>query len=364
MAEANRLLLMDHISPNRIRQVLFLGIILILFWVLWGQLYFMFSAMLGAIALYVLLRKFMIRLILKKWPRPLAALLLMVLSLVVLVLPFAWLGSILFNRVLPFALDPTFMNNSFQRVQAFLKEKTGADILSERNFSNVLSSISSLIPKLLGSTLLVITNVVLTYFLLYFMLVNCNNMELWLRKNLPLKNRNSEKLLTEVRGMVLSNAIGIPVLAAVQGIIAIIGYMIFGVEEPVLWGIITGVCSVVPVVGTMAAWIPIMLYQFASGNNNGGIGILFWGLIPIGASDNVIRFLLQKRLADIHPIITVVGVIIGVNLFGFIGLIYGPLLISLFLLLVRIYTDEFVTKPDTPASAVENVTVNPVKDAN
>lgn len=354
---------MDYLQPNKVRQFLFLLLIFILFWVLWGQLYFMFTAMLGAVALYVVLRKFMFRLILKGWPRWIASLMLMIISLVILVLPFVWLGSILINRVLPYILDPTFINNSFLQIQAFLKNKIGTDVLSERNFSNVISGITSIIPRMLGSTLLVITNIVLTYFLLYFMLVSSNSMELWLRKNLPLKNRNSDKMLTEVRGMVLSNAIGIPVLAFVQGVIAIIGYMIFGVQEPVLWGIITGVCSVVPVVGTMLAWVPIMLYAFAIGHTNSGIGLLFWGLFPIGASDNVIRFLLQKKLADVHPIITVLGVIIGVNLFGFIGLIFGPLLISVFILLVRIYIDEFITQPDTQKASTENVTVDPGKDA-
>jgi predicted PurR-regulated permease PerM len=353
---------MDYFQPNKVRQFLFLMLILILFWVLWAQLYFMFTAMLGAVALYVVLRKSMFRLILKRWPRWLAALSLMIVSLVILVLPFVWLGSIFVNRVLPYALNPSFINNSFLQIQAFLKAKIGTDVLSERNFSSILSGITSILPRMLGSTLLVITNIVLAYFMLYFMLVSCNSMEMWLRKNLPLKNSNSDKMLTEVRGMVLSNAIGIPVLAAVQGIIAIIGYMIFGVDEPVLWGIITGVCSIVPVVGTMLAWVPIMLYQFAIGHNHAGIGLLFWGLFPIGASDNVIRFLLQKRLANVHPIITVLGVIIGVNLFGFIGLIYGPLLISVFILLVRIYIDEFITHPDTGKSTVDNVTVDPVKD--
>jgi predicted PurR-regulated permease PerM len=288
---------------------------------------------------------------------------LMLISLVILVLPFAWIGSIIINRVLPYVMDPVFMNNAFLQIQGYLKGKLGTDVLSERNFSSVISGITAFIPRFLGSTLLIITNVVITYFLLYFMLVNCNSMEMWLRKNLPLKNRNSEKLVTEVRGMVLSNAIGIPVLAIVQGIIASIGYMIFGIQEPFLWGIITGICSVVPVVGTMIAWVPIMLYLFAIGRTNAGLGMLFWGLLPIGASDNVIRFLLQKKLADIHPIITVIGVIIGVNLFGFMGLIYGPLLISIFILLVRIYIDEFVTKPDTGQSTVEAVSVEPGKDA-
>ncbi len=355
---------MDHFPANKVRQFLFLSLILLLFWVIWQQMYFMFTAFLGALALYVVLRKTMVKLILRKWPRPLAALLLMAVSLVVLVMPFAWIGSILIDRVLPFVTDPTYVNNSFLKIQVFLKAKTGNDVLSERNFSNIMSAITGFIPRMLGSTLLTITNTVIMYFVLYFMLVTCNSMELWLRKNLPLKNRNSEKVLTEIRGMVLSNAIGIPVLAMVQGIIAIIGYIIFGVKEPVLWGIITGLCSIVPVVGTMAAWVPIDLYLFANGNQSGGIGLLFWGLIPIGASDNVIRFLLQKKLADVHPLITVMGIIVGVNLFGIMGLIYGPLMLSLFILLVRVYLDEFVTNTTNPTTTTaDNVTVDPAKDA-
>jgi predicted PurR-regulated permease PerM len=114
------------------------------------------------------------------------------------------------------------------------------------------------------------------------------------------------------------------------------------VEEPILWGVITGIASVIPFVGTMAAWVPIAILTFANGEQGNGIALTLWGLIVIGGSDNVFRFVLQKYLADIHPVITVFGVIFGLNLFGFLGIIFGPLLISLFILMMRIYFDEFV----------------------
>ena len=69
-----------------------------------------------------------------------------------------------------------------------------------------------------------------------------------------------------------------------------------------------------------------------------------WGFGVIGLVDNLFRFLLNKKLGDIHPLITIFGVIIGVQLFGFIGLIFGPLLISMFLLLLKIYSSEFIVK--------------------
>jgi predicted PurR-regulated permease PerM len=196
-----------------------------------------------------------------------------------------------------------------------------------------------------------VVNVIIMYFILWFMLVKAAEMERSVRNNLPLKNTNINKLLAETRAMVVSNAVGIPVLAIFQGILASIGYYIFDVSEPVLWGIMTGIASVVPFVGTTLIWLPIALLAFARGETNNGYWLLSWGAVVIGSMDNVIRFILQKYMADVHPLITVFGVIVGLNLFGFLGLIFGPLLLSLFLLLVRIYNDEFISPREVELTA-------------
>jgi len=116
----------------------------------------------------------------------------------------------------------------------------------------------------------------------------------------------------------------------------------------------------VPFVGTTLIWLPIALLAFARGDTSIGYWLLLWGAVVIGSMDNVIRFILQKYMADVHPLITVFGVIVGLNLFGFVGLIFGPLLLSLFLLLIRIYNDEFISPrhveitPEIPESQGSN----------
>ena len=333
---------MDQIHPNKVRQFFFLAIILFLFVVIWQQMYFMLSAFLGAVALYVLARKLIFKLIMHtKWPRWLVALFIMIVSLVVIVLPFAWIITMLINKIEPYIIDKRPLLLMIGRIDVYLQSNFKLDLFTNANVEKAIVTATSLAPKILGSTLVTVSNLGIMYFILYFMIVKCNDMELWLRRNLPLQNRNSEKVLSEIREMVKANAIGIPVLAIVQGLVAMVGYMIFSVKDPVLWGIITGICSVVPLVGSMLAWMPITLYLFASGNQGGGVGMLLWGLLVIGTSDNIFRFVLAKKLANVHPLITVFGVIIGVNLFGFMGLIFGPLLFSMFALFVRIYTDEF-----------------------
>ncbi len=346
----------NQIHPNQIRQIILLAVIILLGWLLYKEMHFMLGAFLGAIALYSLLRKAMYKLTYTyKWKKGLAATLLMLMSFIIIVLPFAWIVKVLIDKVSPFIADTSYLQAAADKINNYLLTRFNIEILDKANIGKITTAITNIAPKILSGTLSSLSNLVIMYFILWFMLMSGGNMEKWLLRNLPLKYSNRTIILNDLRDMVRSNAFGIPVLAILQGIMAIIGYMIFGVKDPVLWGLITGICSVIPFVGTMAAWVPIAIYAFANGEQNNGIGLVFWGLIVIGASDNVFRLLLQKRMGNVHPLITIFGVIIGINLFGFLGLIFGPLLISLFILLMRIYTDEFVDDhPDTGHNEVFN----------
>ena len=108
-----------------------------------------------------------------------------------------------------------------------------------------------------------------------------------------------------------------------------------------LWGFITGVFAFFPLVGTMIVWVPIMLYLFSQGLTWPAIGLGIYSLLVTGNVDYVARISFMKKIGNVHPLITVLGVIVGLDLFGFIGLIFGPLLISYFLILVKIYINEF-----------------------
>ena len=144
--------------------------------------------------------------------------------------------------------------------------------------------------------------------------------------------------------MVISNAIGIPIIALLQGIVGLIGYLIIGVKDPLFWFVVTSITAMLPVVGAALAYVPLALIFFANNQNWQGFFMLIYGFGVIGTVDNIFRFTLQRKIGNVHPLITVFGVIIGLKIFGFIGLIFGPLLISLFILLLKIYTSEFAVK--------------------
>ena len=165
-------------------------------------------------------------------------------------------------------------------------------------------------------------------------------MERSLKEMLPFSEKSKRYFIKENLDLIRSNAYGVPIMAVSQGIIAIIGYSIFGVEQAVFWGLMTGLASIVPVVGTMVVWVPLCIYQMATGEVNSGLLLSLYCLIFVGGIDNVLRFTLLKKMADIHPLITVFGVILGLQLFGAMGLVFGPLLLSLPRILYAVYKIE------------------------
>lgn len=344
----------DQIHPNKVRQVLLLVTIIGLGWVIWREMYFMLAGFLGAVTLYVVMRKPMLYLVYnRKWKHWIAAILLMLISLGLIIYPFAWIFNLLIVKLAPLLADSSKLQESLNQMDKYLHDRYSFDLLTPANIEKMAGFATNVGTKVVTSTLNTITNLFVMYFILWFMLMQVGKIQKWLQKALPVKRKNADKVLREMREMIMSNAIGIPVLGVVQGIVAIIGYSMFGVEQPVLWGVITGIASVIPIVGTMAAYVPLAILTFAKGDTVNGIWLSLWGFIVIGGSDNVFRFILQKYLANIHPLITVFGVIFGLNLFGFLGLIFGPLLLSLFLLLIRIYFDEFVHQDED--EVVQNV---------
>ena len=141
--------------------------------------------------------------------------------------------------------------------------------------------------------------------------------------------------------MVKANALGIPIICIIQGLFAALGYWIFGIEDWGLWGFFTGLFAFFPLVGTMIIWVPIVIYMYANGLDWPATGLMLYSFIVTGNVDYAARITLMKKIGDVHPVITVLGVIVGLNLFGFIGLVFGPLLVSYFLVLVKIYINEF-----------------------
>jgi predicted PurR-regulated permease PerM len=187
-----------------------------------------------------------------------------------------------------------------------------------------------------------VSSIGMMYFFLYFMITNVNRMEALIMLYLPFSRKKIKLFGDELHAQTMSNALGVPLIAVIQGFVAFLAYWFLGLPEAGFWAVLTGICSIIPVVGAAIIWLPIAVFMFLHGPIWHGVVMLAWGFAVIGVMDNVVRFILAKKMADVHPIVTILGVIIGLNYFGITGLIFGPLLISYFVLFAKIYYQEYL----------------------
>lgn len=343
---------------DRVRQVLLLLLIILLIYLSLQELQSFMPGLLGAITLYILSRASYFQLIYtRKWKKGRAAFLFIIYYLLLLGIPVFAAITLLSPKISEVLSDPTTIINNIKQGILQVQAKIGITIVSERSLSTSLDQTIRFIPSLLNNGLNLLTNLIIMLFFLYYLLYHGREVEMTLFKMIPLKDANTAILASETKKMVRANAIGIPLISIIQGLTATLGYFIFGVDEFVLWGFFTGIFAFFPVVGTMVVWVPIVVFMFVTGETWNATGLLLYSLLITGNIDYVARITIMRKMGNVHPVTTVLGVLIGLGLFGFIGLIFGPLLVSYIVVLFRIYLNEFTTQPDEKKPD-ESVVVN------
>ncbi len=332
---------MDKLKPALVRQIFVLFLILFLGVLIFREIIPYLSGVLGAVTLYVLLRNWMKKLLARGWSAGLAASTLMAGSFIGILVPVSLIVFMLTSKI------GKAVANS-ERVLRALKEQLdkvehflGYNISASIDTSAITSWTSKSLQNLAGGTFDAFIAIGIMYFMLYYMLINIDSLKSSLIQYIPLGKDNLQTIGDESDELVKSNALGIPLVALCQGLIALIGYLVLGVPDPFFWFVITAIGSMIPFIGTAIGIIPVAILLFAQGNTWQGVAIIIYGFTVVGVTDNLIRLYVLERLASVHPLITLFGVLIGVPLFGFIGLIFGPLLVSLFLLILKIYKKEY-----------------------
>ncbi|AQS93363.1 AI-2E family transporter [Polaribacter sp. BM10] len=331
----------DTIAPKTIRQVFVLLLILVIGILIFKEMMPYLSGVLGAITVYVLLRKWMIILVKRKWHPDVAAIFLMLISFICILLPVTGLLMMLGSKIGDAVKNSAEVTQALKDIFGKIENRFGYDLAEKINVSEVSTWVTSNLEGFAGGTFNIFIAIGIMYFMLYYMFTNRSELRNSLYQYIPISDKNLKIIGEESQAMVRSNAIGIPLVAIGQGIIALIGFLIFDINDPFFWFIIVTVGSMIPFVGTLIGILPVFILTISTGNNFAAWGILIYGLVVVGSTDNIIRLFVLKKLDNVHPLITLIGVIVGVPLFGFIGLIFGPLLISLFLVIVRIYRKEF-----------------------
>jgi predicted PurR-regulated permease PerM len=209
----------------------------------------------------------------------------------------------------------------------------------------------------IGSFFGVVTTFTLHLFLLlvgtYYVIKDGGRFVDYLIKLAPIEPEYEDTLFKKLHASVISVVRGSLMLAIIQGVIAGLGFFALGVPNSALWGAATAVASLVPIVGTALVIIPAVLYLLATGSFfNAGL-LALWGLLVVGMVDNVLRGQLMKKGMDIHPFLILLSVLGGLEFFGPIGFISGPLLLAILASLLDIYIsyrDRYDRALDAPGT--------------
>lgn len=304
-----------------------------------------FNAFFGAFLVYFLFKSFNTKLHEKhglsvNWS---AAIVMIVATLVVLI-PIFIGTSLLVGEVTNIVSNPQPLIDGVNNLMSFF-DSSPLPFNSSNSIQELITRGSSMVGNLLfnlaGNVVQVFLNLVIFYFTLFFLLVQRGSLQKSIRPYIPFSKKNSDKLVNNFRDITYSTVVASGLIALFQGVIIAISFWIFGLSSPIFWGFIALIVSFLPVVGVPIIWVPAALIEiFSQGRIGAGIGIIVFGALSY-VSDSLIRPIIQKKVGKIHPLITIIGVFIGLPLFGLLGLFIGPLLISYTLLIIKMYAEEY-----------------------
>jgi len=194
----------------------------------------------------------------------------------------------------------------------------------------------------IGSATHFTLNLILSFFGLYYLLVGKGRAWGSLRAFLPFSEANAEALRERFRSVTMATVIGTGVTGLISGVLIGFGFWVVGLGNPMFWGVIAVIFAILPVVGAGLIWIPGAISLFLAGRPGAGVVLLGIGLLA-GQLGTPLHSWVVGRYSHIHPMITLVGAIAGISYFGLLGLLIGPLVLSYFFELIRMYREEYVT---------------------
>ena len=194
---------------------------------------------------------------------------------------------------------------------------------------------------LIGTATRLALNLTISLFGLFYLLLQPG--ETWeaVRPYIPFSARNTEKLRQRFRDVTTSTIIGTGLTAAAQGAILGLAFWIVGLPNALFWGVFTMVFGILPIVGSGLVWVPAAIALLVASRPGAAALIALVGAF-VGNVDYILRPMVFRRWANIHPLVTLVGALAGVPFFGILGLLIGPLALSYFFELVKMYREEYL----------------------
>lgn len=272
----------------------------------------------------------------------LASLITIIIFLIGLCVPLFFIGTAVFNQtqdayysIVSNGGADRFINSLDRSINTILPE--GFHFDTNEKITNFIISLSDNFAAIFTSTFNSIIMFTIMIFALFYMLKDGENWKKGLISILPLSNENANKILSSLSGSINRVLKGSFIIAIAQGLLAWVGFMVFGVPNAAIWAVVAGIASFIPTFGTSIVSVPAMIYLFSIGMQIQALGLLVWSMLLIGTIDNILNPYIISKNTEIPSLFILFSILGGISLIGPIGILIGPLTLSLLYSLVSIY---------------------------
>src|SRR6266566_1026482 len=277
------------------------------------------------------------------------------LALLLMVLPSFFLVSELVQQVS--GAYSNFQAENIQRVADYLSGLTGNRIdfqgMLSSGIEQIRRSIVGLAPDILGSIGELMVGLFIMFFVMYYGFRDGEGFIKRIRDLLPLEPALKESLFYEVRTITQAVLYGQVMTALIQGTLGGIGLLIFGISNWLFWGAIMIIMAFLPLLGTPLIWVPAAVSQILDGETARGVGLLIYGSTIVMNIDNVLRPRLMSGRTKVHPVLILLGVLGGLKIFGFIGMLVGPLILAVLVAFTKFYEQAYLHRKFTVGPAAD-----------
>lgn len=301
-----------------------------------------------AVILSILFRPIYLRIARATNSPNLSAALSVLLILLIFTIPIWFFGQVIINEIT--ALYERYRNGGFvinkneiistmpEQLQTIVQNlSVNINAFIGRVSSQAFSSFSTVLANAASFFIAVF----MLFFMVFYLLRDGRKIKNAFMDISPIATAHEDKLFTRIVAAVNGVVKGSFLIALAQGVIATVGFMIFGVPEPFLWGLFTVLAALVPTVGTAISLVPAIIYLLVTGHTPQAIGLIIWGTVAVGLMDNFLGPKLVSSTVKLHPVLVLLAVIGGLQFFGFLGFLIGPIVMAIFVELVDLYRTDF-----------------------
>ncbi len=273
-----------------------------------------------------------------------AALVTVIIILLIVIVPLWLIGTLLWKELLHVYTQyrnsgivfdvndlASHVPERFRGVVGNLNQDLGSKISGLTD--NAFHMATSLITNVAGF----IFSAFIVFFSVFYLLKDRSHLKDFFNRTFPLSREHESVMIQKLEEAINGVVKGSFLVALVQGGVATIGFIIFGVPQPILWGAFTVLAALVPNIGTSISIIPAVLYLFFTGHVGAAVGMAIWGAAAVGTIDNIISPRLIGSKTRLHPLLVLLSVIGGIQLFGYLGFLLGPIITAGFMALLEIY---------------------------